>query len=37
MQFEEEYIRKTVVEKFGKEAFTRNFTEAFNDAITNYM
>lgn len=36
LQFDAEYIRKTVVEKFGKEAFTRTFTEAFNDAITNY-
>ena len=36
IKFDAEYIRNTVVEKFGKEAFTRNFTEAFNDAITNY-
>ena len=37
IQFDAEYIRNTVVKKFGKEAFTRNFTEAFNDAIVSYQ
>ena len=37
IQFDAEYIRKTIVEKFGKEAFVRNFTEAFNDAIAGYQ
>ena len=37
LQFDSEYIRLSVVAKFGKKAFTRNFTEAFNDAIRDYQ
>ena len=37
LQFDPEYIRLSVVAKFGKKAFTRNFTEAFNDAIKDYQ
>ena len=37
IQFDGEYIRKTIVGKFGKDAFIKNFTEAFNDAIADYQ
>lgn len=37
LQFDSEYIRRSVVAKFGKKAFTRNFAEAFNDAIRNHQ